>query len=66
MKELEMLKEMYLDEIKKIHKKGELTPADGEAVSKALDALMKIDRLCYDNHGKESSMGYKYYYRGCI
>ena len=36
MKELENLKEMYLDEIKKINKKGELTPADGEAAKKAL------------------------------
>ena len=46
MKELENLKEMYLDEIKKITKKGELSPADSDAACKALGALEKIYDLC--------------------
>lgn len=46
MKELENLKELYLDEIKKINKKGDLTPADSEAACKALDAIKKIDEIC--------------------
>lgn len=46
MKELENLKELYLDEIKRINKKGELTPTDGEAACKALDAIEKIDKIC--------------------
>lgn len=46
MKELDNLKELYLDEIRKINKKGELTPADGETAKKALEALEAIDKLC--------------------
>lgn len=46
MKELENLKEMYLDEIKKINKKGELTPTDAEAAKKALEAITMIDMIC--------------------
>ena len=46
MKELETLKEMYLDEIKKINKKGELTPTDAEAAKKALEAICMIDDIC--------------------
>lgn len=48
MKELEQLKELYLEEIKKISKKGELTPADAEAAKKALEAIEKIDKICCD------------------
>ena len=48
MKELENLKELYLDEIRKITKKGELTPADAEAAKKALEAIEKIDKICCD------------------
>lgn len=55
MKELENLKEMYLDEIKKINKKGELTPADGEAAKKALEAICMIDDICDDMEEKEYS-----------
>ena len=55
MKELENLKEMYLDEIKKINKKGELTPADGEAAKKALEAICMIDDICEGMAEKEYS-----------
>lgn len=54
MKELENLKEMYLDEIKKINKKGELTPVDAEAAKKALEAITMIDMIC----GDEDESGY--------
>ena len=71
MKELENLREMYLDEIKKINKKGELTPADGEAAKKALEAICMIDDICDDMDEKEYSersyrgphMGRTYYPR---
>lgn len=46
MKELENLKELYLDEIKKINKKGELTPTDAEAANKAIEAIKKIEEIC--------------------
>lgn len=46
MKELDNLKELYLDEIRKINKKGELTPADGESAKKALEGLESIEKLC--------------------
>ena len=55
MKELENLKELYLEEIKKINKKGELTPVDAEAAKKALEAIEKIDEICCD---EEKDMGY--------
>ena len=46
MKALENLKELYLEEIKKINKKGELTPVDSEAAKKALEAIKDIDEIC--------------------
>lgn len=46
MRELENLREMYLAEIRKINKKGELTPQDSDAAKHALEALAKIDELC--------------------
>lgn len=55
MKELENLKEMFLDEIKKINKKSELSPADGEAAKKALEAICMIDEICDDTDEKEYS-----------
>lgn len=53
MKELENLKELYLEEIKKINKKGELTPADGEAAKKALEAIEKINEICSEYEEEE-------------
>ena len=53
MKELENLKELYLEEIKKINKKGELTPADAEAAKKALEAIEKINEICCDYEDEE-------------
>ena len=55
MKELENLKEMFLDEIKKINKKSELSPADGEAAKKALEAICMIDEICDSTDEKEYS-----------
>lgn len=55
MKELENLREMYLDEIKKINKKGELTPVDAEAAKKALEAISMIDLICSDMDENEYS-----------
>ena len=55
MKELETLKEMYLDEIKKINKKGELTPADADAAKKALEAICMIDDICCDDWDEGNS-----------
>lgn len=61
MKELENLKELYLDEIKKINKKGELTPTDAEAANKAIEAIKKIEEICA---GCEDMEGYsERYYR---
>lgn len=45
-KELEKLKDLFIDEISAINKKGTLTPADGEASKIALEALEKIKCLC--------------------
>lgn len=60
MKELENLKELYLDEIKRINKKGELTPADAAAAKEALEAIEKIDDICCsyeeENHGYSERM----------
>lgn len=61
MKELENLKELYLEEIKKINRKGELTPADAEAAKKALEAIEKINEICCDEeelNGGYSERGY--------
>lgn len=53
MKELEDLKELYLEEIKKINKKGELTPADAEAAKKCLEAIEKIEEICCEHEDEE-------------
>ena len=50
---LEGLKELYLDEIKSIKKKGELTPTDGQSGKLALEALDKIEDLCEKYEMKE-------------
>lgn len=64
MKELENLKELYLEEIKKITKKGDLSPADSDAACKALGALEKIHDLCkkekeleYEEHSERMYPG---------
>lgn len=61
MKELMDLKELYLEEIKKINKKGELTPVDSEAAKKALEAIEKIHEICdYDEEGYSERMHPRY------
>lgn len=45
-KEIEKLKDLFMDEISTITKKGTLTPTDGEAGKIALEALEKIECLC--------------------
>lgn len=57
MRELNELKELYLNEIKRINKKGELTPADAEAAKKALEAIEMIDKIC-----EKSELGYSDHY----
>lgn len=61
MKELENLKELYLDEIKKINKKGELTPTDAEAANKAIDAIKKIDEICACCDDMDEGYSERYY-----
>lgn len=61
MKELENLKELYLDEIKKINKKGELTPADAEAANKAIDAIKKIEEICACCDDMDEGYSERYY-----
>jgi len=48
-KEIEKLKDLFIDEISTINKKGTLTPADGEASKIALEALNYIECLCCNN-----------------
>lgn len=66
MKELENLKDLYLEEIKKINKKGELTPTDAEAAKKALEAIEKINEICEMASWDEDEYSERYYpsYRG--
>lgn len=64
MKELENLKELYLDEIKKINKKGELNPADAEAAKKALEAIEKINEICEESDEMEEGYSKRYSYSG--
>ncbi|MBP3802323.1 MAG: hypothetical protein J6I76_00270 [Oribacterium sp.] len=61
MKELENLKELYLDEIKKINKKGELTPTDSEAAKKALEAIEKIEEICACCDDMDEGYSERYY-----
>lgn len=63
MKELENLKELYLDEIKAINKKGELTPTDAEAAKKALEAIEKINKLCGDEEYEDEGYSERMYPR---
>lgn len=61
MKELENLRDLYLDEIKKINKKGELTPTDSEAGQKALAAIEKIDNICARYDDMDEGYSERYY-----
>ena len=61
MKELENLKELYLDEIKKINKKGELTPTDAEAANKAVEAIKKIEEICVCCDDMDEDYSERYY-----
>lgn len=58
MRELENLKELYLEEIRKINKKGELNPTDGESAKRALEALEKINDICDKECKDEMDKGY--------
>ena len=49
MKALEDLKELIESEIKKINKKGDLTPAELESMSYAVDIIKDIDEICGDS-----------------
>lgn len=63
MKELYDLKDLYLEEIKKISKKGELTPSDAEAAKIALEAIEKIEEVCdlmEEEEGMYSERGRSY------
>lgn len=64
MKELENLKELYLDEIKKINKKGELTPTDAEAANKAVEAIKKIEEICACCDDMDEGYSERYYRSG--
>lgn len=64
MKELENLKELYLDEIKKINKKGELTPTDAEAANKAIEAIKKIEEICACYDDMDEGYSERYYRSG--
>lgn len=59
MKELENLKDLYLEEIRSINKKGELTPSEAEAAMKALEGIKLIDYICGDNGEDGYSEGYR-------
>lgn len=61
MKELECLKDMYLEEIKKITKKGDLTPSDAEAAKMALEAIEMIDDICEKEEWDEDEYSERYY-----
>lgn len=57
-KTLENTKEVIKDELKKLIKKGELTPAEMDTVFKAVDSIKDICEMCHeDADGNEYSMG---------
>ncbi len=58
MKELDYLKDLYIDEIKKINKKGELSAADAEGAKKALEAIHLIDQICRNEIDEYMGLGY--------
>lgn len=66
MKEIENLKELYLEEINKINRKGEVTPAVDEAVHKALEVIDKATDICNKTKMSEASMPDKGYSEGMM
>lgn len=57
-KTLEHLKETLEDEIKKIVKKGDITPAELESVQKAVCTIDMIDNMSMGENGEGGSYGY--------
>ena len=60
MKELEKLKDLFMEEISTITKKGTLTPADGEAAKIALEALNLYNCICCEPDESQSDMSMRY------
>lgn len=60
-KTLEHTKEVIKDELKKLIKKGELTPSEMDTVFKAVDAIKDICELCHEDPDGNYSMGYQGY-----
>lgn len=61
-KTLENTKEAIKEELKKLNKKGDLTPAEMDTVFKAVDTIKDICEMCgEDLDGHVYSMGYSEY-----
>ena len=56
-KTLEHTKEVIKDELKKLIKKGELTPAEMDTVFKAVDSIKDICEMCHEDPDGNYSMG---------
>lgn len=56
MKELEKLKDLFMDEVSTITKKGTLTPQDGEAGKTIFEALYYYNCLCCESEDDQMSM----------
>ena len=64
-KTLENTKEVIKDELKKLIKKGELTPAEMDTVFKAVDSIKDICEMCHeDPEGNHYSEGPNWEYSG--
>ena len=61
---LEQFCDLYLSEIKKLIKKGELTPAECDTGHKALEAMWLIDNMLEKEEIKEYSQGEGYWMYG--
>ena len=61
---LEQFCDLYLSEIKKLIKKGELTPAECDTGHKALEAMWLIDNMLDMEEMKEYSQGEGYWMYG--
>ena len=64
MKELENLKDLYLEEVRRINKKGELTPADDEVAKKCLEGIKLIECICDREYDDGYSEKYSRSYSG--